>query len=116
MPCSIAACRTVFPFSTASGRPSIVRFTLSISYRSYNHLNPVDQRSSLRPSGPFFPAKEASMHALRLRLASALEWGVAAAFLAAPLAVGSLILQDLPGPAIPPPVWPGHTTAPRPAT
>jgi hypothetical protein len=40
------------------------------------------------------------MHALRLRLASALEWGVAAAFLAATLAVGSLILHDLGGPAL----------------
>jgi hypothetical protein len=37
------------------------------------------------------------MQALRLRLASALEWGVAAAFLAATLAVGSLILHDLGG-------------------
>jgi hypothetical protein len=40
------------------------------------------------------------LHALRLRLASALEWGVAAAFLAATLAVGSLILHDLGGPAL----------------
>jgi hypothetical protein len=40
------------------------------------------------------------MDALRLRLASALEWGVAAAFLAATLAVGSLILHDLGGPAL----------------
>src|SRR6266851_4450259 len=99
MPCSIAACRTVFPFSTASCRPSIVRFTVSISHRSYNHLNPVDQRSSLRSIRPLFPAKEAFVHVLRLRLASALEWGVAAAFLAATLAVASLILQDMRGPA-----------------
>jgi hypothetical protein len=42
------------------------------------------------------------MHALGLRLASALEWGIAAAFLAATLAVASLILQDMRarGPAI----------------
>ena len=38
------------------------------------------------------------MDALRLRLASALEWGVAAAFLAATLGVASLILRDLRGP------------------
>ena len=37
------------------------------------------------------------MEAVRLRLASALEWGVAAAFLAATLAVASLILQDMRG-------------------
>jgi hypothetical protein len=40
------------------------------------------------------------MDALRLRLASALEWGVAAAFLAATLAVASLILQDMRGPSV----------------
>ncbi len=39
------------------------------------------------------------MDALRLRLASALEWGVAAAFLAATLAVASLIFQGVRGPA-----------------
>jgi hypothetical protein len=52
------------------------------------------------------------MDAVRLRLASALEWGVAAAFLAATLAVASLIFQDLrgsalraaPGPAVAAPV------------
>jgi len=37
------------------------------------------------------------MDAVRLRLASALEWGVAAAFLAATVAVASLILQDMRG-------------------
>ena len=35
------------------------------------------------------------MSALRLRLASALEWGVAAIFLAATVAVASLILRNL---------------------
>jgi hypothetical protein len=40
------------------------------------------------------------MDALRLRLASALEWGVAAAFLAATLAVGSLILQEMSGSSV----------------
>jgi len=40
------------------------------------------------------------MHAPGLRLASAFEWGVAAAFLAATLAVVSLILQDMRGPAL----------------
>src|SRR6185503_3553202 len=40
------------------------------------------------------------MDAVRLRLASALEWGVAAAFLAATLAVASLILQDMRGPSL----------------
>jgi hypothetical protein len=54
------------------------------------------------------------MHALRLRLASALEWGVAAAFLAATLAVASLILQDMRGPAIRASVAPGETTVPVP--
>jgi hypothetical protein len=50
------------------------------------------------------------MDALRLRLASVLEWGVAAAFLAATVAVGSLILQGVRGPTriaaaeLPPPV------------
>ena len=100
MPCSIAACSTVFPFSTVSCCPSIVRFTVSISSRSYNHLNPVVQRSSLRSNRPLFPARRPHMDAVRLRLASALEWGVAAAFLAATLAVASLILQDLRGPAL----------------
>jgi hypothetical protein len=38
--------------------------------------------------------------ALRLRLESALEWGVAAAFLAATLAVASMIFQDLRGPGV----------------
>ena len=37
------------------------------------------------------------MDALRLRLASALEWAVAAAFLVATLAVASLIFRDLSG-------------------
>ena len=36
------------------------------------------------------------MDALRLRLASALEWGVAAAFLAATLGVASLIFMNMP--------------------
>jgi hypothetical protein len=40
------------------------------------------------------------MTALRLRLESALEWGVAAAFLAATLAVASMIFQDLRGPGV----------------
>ena len=40
------------------------------------------------------------MDALRLRLASALEWGIAAAFLAATLAVASMIFQDLRGPGV----------------
>ncbi len=40
------------------------------------------------------------MTALRLRLESALEWGIAAAFLAATLAVASLILQDMRGASI----------------
>jgi hypothetical protein len=35
------------------------------------------------------------MDALRVRLASALEWGVAAAFLTATLAVGLLVLQNM---------------------
>src|SRR5450830_2089315 len=35
MPCSIAACSTDLPFSTASCRPSIVRFTVSITLGSY---------------------------------------------------------------------------------
>src|SRR6266545_6996784 len=35
MPCSIAACSTVLPFSTVSFRPSIVRVTVSITYRLY---------------------------------------------------------------------------------
>src|SRR5262245_34450409 len=36
MPCSIEACRTVFPFSTVTWRPSIVRVTpFSITLRSY---------------------------------------------------------------------------------
>ena len=38
------------------------------------------------------------MDALRVRLASALEWVVAAAFLAATVGVASLILRDLGGP------------------
>ena len=40
------------------------------------------------------------MDALRLRLASALEWAVAAAFLAATLGVVSLILRDMNMPAM----------------
>jgi hypothetical protein len=40
------------------------------------------------------------MNALRLRLESALEWGVAAAFLAATLAVASTIFQDVRGPGV----------------
>ena len=40
------------------------------------------------------------MDALRLRLASALEWAVAAAFLAATLGVASLILRDINVPAM----------------
>lgn len=40
------------------------------------------------------------MTALRLRLESALEWGIAAAFLAATLAVASMIFQDFRGPAV----------------
>jgi hypothetical protein len=40
------------------------------------------------------------MDALRVRLASALEWLVAAAFLAATVGVGSLILRDLRGPTL----------------
>src|SRR6478672_5769897 len=35
MPASMLACRTVFPFSTVSCRPSIVSVTVSISARSY---------------------------------------------------------------------------------
>jgi hypothetical protein len=38
--------------------------------------------------------------AIRLRLESALEWGIAAAFLAATLAVASMIFQDLRGPGV----------------
>jgi hypothetical protein len=38
--------------------------------------------------------------ALRLRLESALEWGIAAAFLAATLAVASMIFQGLRGPGV----------------
>ncbi len=52
------------------------------------------------------------MHVLRLRLASALEWGVAAAFLAATLAVASLILQDMRGPAFRVAAAPGEAPAP----
>ena len=40
------------------------------------------------------------MDALRLKLASALEWAVAAAFLAATLGVASLILRDMNMPAM----------------
>jgi hypothetical protein len=40
------------------------------------------------------------MNALRPRLESALEWGVAAAFLAATLGVASMIFQDLRGPGV----------------
>jgi hypothetical protein len=40
------------------------------------------------------------MDALRLRLASVLEWAVAAAFLAATIAVGSLILHGVRGPGV----------------
>jgi len=40
------------------------------------------------------------MDAVRLRLASALEWGLAAAFLAATAAVASLILDDMRGPSL----------------
>ena len=40
------------------------------------------------------------MTAVRLRLESALEWGIAAAFLAATLAVASMIFQDLRGPGV----------------
>lgn len=39
------------------------------------------------------------MDALRLRLASVVEWGIAAAFLAATVAVGSLILQGVRAPS-----------------
>jgi hypothetical protein len=39
------------------------------------------------------------MDAFRLRLASVLEWGIAAAFLTATVAVGSLILQGVRGPS-----------------
>ena len=35
MPLSMAACRTVLPFSTVTCRPSIVSVTVSISDRSY---------------------------------------------------------------------------------
>jgi hypothetical protein len=40
------------------------------------------------------------MSAIRLRFESALEWGIAAAFLSATLAVASMIFQDLRGPGI----------------
>ena len=40
------------------------------------------------------------MTAIRLRLESALEWGIAAAFLAATLAVASMIFQGLRGPGV----------------
>ena len=40
------------------------------------------------------------MDTLRLRFESALEWGIAVAFLAATLAVASMIFQDLRGPAV----------------
>ena len=40
------------------------------------------------------------MTALRLRFESALEWGIAAAFLAATLAVASMIFQGLRGPGV----------------
>ena len=40
------------------------------------------------------------MNAIRLRFESALEWGIAAAFLAATLAVASMIFQDLRGPGV----------------
>jgi len=40
------------------------------------------------------------MDALRLRLASALEWAVAAAFLAATVGVASLVLHDMRGPTL----------------
>lgn len=39
------------------------------------------------------------MDAFRVRLASVLEWGIAAAFLTATVAVGSLILQGVRGPS-----------------
>src|SRR6478736_214113 len=37
MPLSIAACRTVFPFSTVIWRPSIVSVTVSISPQNTSH-------------------------------------------------------------------------------
>ena len=40
------------------------------------------------------------MTALRFRLESALEWGIAVAFLAATLGVASMIFRDLRGPAV----------------
>lgn len=52
------------------------------------------------------------MHALRLRLASALEWGVAAAFLAATLAVAFLIFHDMRGSAVRAAAAPAEAAAP----
>ena len=40
------------------------------------------------------------MDALRLRLASALEWAIAAAFFAATVGVATLILQEMRGPSV----------------
>lgn len=40
------------------------------------------------------------MNAIRLRFESVLEWGIAAAFLAATLAVASMIFRDLRGPGV----------------
>ena len=40
------------------------------------------------------------MNAIRLRVESAIEWGIAAAFLAATLAVASMIFRDLRGPGV----------------
>ena len=79
MPFSIAACRTVLPFSTVTCRPSIVSVTVSISFDHINEFRGTPDRlggaldrtwqyafgySSLDPGQPY-PSKGGLMDAVR---------------------------------------------------
>ena len=118
MPLSMAACRTVLPFSTVTCRPSIVSVTVSISLQSYRIAetagivglgppatanfvgnSPVPRYSNHLAPGQPHPAREALWTPLESARASAFasvfEWLIAAAFLVATVAVGSLVVREL---------------------
>src|SRR5919201_6540126 len=106
MPFSIAACRTVLPFSTATCCPSIVSVTLSI-FQGYTGI---DNQSSgsysarlPRPAGA-----PVVIGTTRTRLSFTGEWLTAALFLVATLVVAVLVVRELRTP-------PQGVTASRPA-
>src|SRR6266700_8057514 len=99
IPFSIAAWRTVLPFSTVIGRPSIVSDTVSIRIKDITVVlttgsaAPRVQVSAIQFA---FPGV-ASMDATRTRLSFAGDWLMAVAFLIGTVLVALLIVRELRG-------------------